>query len=597
MSALTAEHKEIKQALLAELRETARLAEESGMHTLSGDLLLHRIPKLSEERFSLVVLGEFNHGKSTFVNALLGAPVLPAGITPTTATINHLVYADAPYAKAILHDETVKTIDPRTLGDWVTIDGHNAAQVRHVEVGWPAEILKDRVTLVDTPGVNDINEQRAEITYNYIPRSDAVLFLLDGAQVLKQSERVFLEQRILRRSKDKLIFIIGKADLLAKDEQEETLRYVRANLSKIVDNPVIFMVSAKQALQGNLEPSGMQPLTAYLQRYLSDERGRVLLDNAAIDGMRLSGYLRQNLGIKRRSLQLSLEELETRIGRVRGELTGKQQTLRQVHQRVTAEADAIKAKVRLDLDEFTLAFAAALPEEIDRADAGDVRKFLQPFLQDTLKSFAEREGDHVSTLLERLAEEIIQITNENIQQAMSVVAAELGPADTQVELEVDSLKYDVGVFALGALGTGIFLFVNTFVGGLLTLAAPIIAVMVRGRIAAEIKTQAKEQAPEVVRRAATVIGPRFTQIVDDFAGRLSDFVTAAGDALHKGISEMLDRALSERRAHGLDVEARDRELVGQLDRLRDIDERLEELRQRLWTSSTASIDSPASSAS
>src|SRR5205085_6332378 len=126
-----------------------------------------------------------------------------------------------------------------------------------------------------------------------------------------------------------------------------------------------------------MEASGLGPLLAYLERYLSEERGRVLLDNASGDGLRLAGYLRQNLGIKRRSLQLSLEELEARINRVRGELLGKQQTLRQIHERIAAEGEAVKAKVRLDIDEFTSAFSAALPEEIERPDAADVRKYLQ----------------------------------------------------------------------------------------------------------------------------------------------------------------------------------------------------------------------------
>ena len=92
------------------------------------------------------------------------------------------------------------------------------------------------------------------------------------------------------------------------------------------------------------------------------------------------------------------------------------------------------------------------------------------------------------------------------------------------------------------------------------------------------------------------MAPRFIQIVDEFAGRLSDFVTSAGQALHKGISEMLDRALAERRTQGLDIEARDRELEAQLGRLREIEDRLTELRQRLWTSSSDSTGSPASSA-
>src|SRR5439155_20089803 len=155
-------------------------------------------------------------------------------------TINHPAYADAPAATAQLTDDTTQKIDPKKLGDWVTIEGKEASHVKYVEVGWPAEILKDKVTLVDTPGVNDINEQRAEITYSYIPRADAVLFLLDGAQVLKQSERAFLEQRILKRSKDKLIFVLGKVDLLTPEEREQALAYCRENLTKVVDEPVIF---------------------------------------------------------------------------------------------------------------------------------------------------------------------------------------------------------------------------------------------------------------------------------------------------------------------------------------------------------------------
>lgn len=593
MSALSAEHREIKDNLLSVLRDLAKLADDTGMHTLVGDLLLTRIPKLEEERFVLVVLGEFNHGKSTFVNALLGAPVLPAGITPTTATINHLVYSEKPHAKALLFDDTVKPIDlsqggaqaQRALADWVTIESQKSEKVRHVEVGWPAEILKDRVTLVDTPGVNDMNEARAEITYNYIPRADAVIFLLDGAQVLKQSERAFLEQRILRRSKDKLIFVIGKADLLSPEEREEAVSYCRRHLAPILENePALFLISAKQALSGHPEQSGIPPLVDYLQKYLSGQRGRVLLDNASGDGQRLASYLRQNLGIKRRSLELTLEELETRIARVQKELQGKQQTMRQLQSRITADSEAIKSHIRLDLEEFTRSFCAALPDEIDKAEATDVKKYLQLFLQDTLKTWAEQEGDRVAGQLERLAEEIIQITNENVQAAMQTLAAELGPADTRVELEVATLKYDLGVFALGALGTGIFLFVNTFVGGVLTLAAPIIAVLIHGRLADQVKSQAKEQAPEAVRSAAAAIGPRFSQIVDDFAGRLSDFVTAAGQALHRGISEMLDRALAERRAQGIDAAAREREISAQMESLAKLESRLEELRQRLWTS-------------
>jgi len=175
---------------------------------------------------------------------------------------------------------------------------------------------------------------------------------------------------------------------------------------------------------------------------------------------------------------------------------------------------------------------------------------------------------------------------------MALLARELGPAEAKVDLEVDTLKYDVGVFALGALGTGIFLFVNTLVGGLLTLAAPILAVVLKGRVSGELKAQAKKSLPEVMRKAADTVRPKFEQIIEDFQSRLADFVTAAGDALHKGIGEVLDRALAERRSQGVDTEARNSEIAAQLEKLGAVEANLQSLRERLWASSTDSIGSP-----
>src|SRR6476619_4675451 len=101
---------------------------------------------------------------------------------------------------------------------------------------------------------------------------------------------------------------------------------------------------------------------------------------------------------------------------------------------------------------------------------------------------------------------------------MAKVKSELGPAEARVDLEVDTLKYDVGVFALGALGTGIFLFVNTLVGGLLTLAAPILAVLIKERVSGAVKTQAKQSLEQVIERASNTVRPKFEQIIDEFQG-------------------------------------------------------------------------------
>jgi hypothetical protein len=211
-----------------------------------------------------------------------------------------------------------------------------------------------------------------------------------------------------------------------------------------------------------------------------------------------------------------------------------------------------------------------------------VKRYLPLFVQDKFKEWAEKEGERVAELLERLAEEIIALANENARQATSALADRLSPTDTRIDLEVDSFKYDVSVYAVGALGTTVLLFVNTLVGGLLTLAAPILAIVLQSKVSAEIKDQARKEAPDAVRRAAAALGPHFDQLVADFAKKLDDFVVQAGDKLYGGISELLDQALAERRATGSEIEPQKAAVEEQLGKLAALRERLTVLRQSLW---------------
>jgi small GTP-binding protein len=600
---------ERKAAIRATLETLAAAADEAGLATTARDIRETRIPKLDQERFSLVVLGEFNHGKSTFINALLGEAVLPTGITPTTAVLTHITQG-TPGATLVFETGQRRTIAAGTLADWLTVEGEEAetggkndsksggksngsnggsaesrAALHHVELTHPAAILANQLMIVDTPGVNDINEQRAEITYGYVPRADAAIFLLDATQILTASERQFLEERILRSARDRLVFVIAKADLVDQAELDEAVQFARKHLGAIVSEPAIFPVSARRALSGNADASGMPALVQHLRTTVDRERRQLLLDHALADASRLSSFIRQSLGMRRRSLQLPLPELEERIARSKERLQHGKKALSMAADTIAAETSALKARVRQDLADFAGELREALPAEIDKVDATDVRRYLSFFVQDTWKAWAEAEGERIAEELERLAEKVIQVANENVRDVAHDVSAELGPAETKIDISVDTLRYDVSVFALGALGTTIFLFVNGVVGGLLTAAAPVLAFILRGRVGQEIKNVAKEQAPLVVDRVAALLAPKLDEFIDSFAGRLSDFVAEAGDALARGIAEVLDRALRERLGHDAVVDAQPETVAIDAGErgLRAIDERIADIRQHLWT--------------
>ena len=576
-------HKSAKREIISRFEQLAEVAEGVGMTTLSRDIRTTRIPKLEAERFHLVVLGEFNHGKSTFVNALLGQEILPTGITPTTASINHVVWAANPTARVMLLTGESQYLDPNQLKDWVTVAGGHASEVSYVELGYPSDLLLNNVVLVDTPGVNDLNEQRAEVTYGYVPRADAVVFLLDAGQALKDSEREFLRSRVLENARDRLIFVLGKMDMLSSDEKVAVTDYVKKNLAAMMPDPVMFPLSARDWAKTKDPHSGMPELLAYLERFLARDRAQVILDNAAADAARTAAYVENNLGVRMHSYSLNIEELEERIQAVREQLDTSKRKLDELHVRIDADAESIKAQIGLDLEAFAKSFVQALPAQIDAVDANDVKAYLPQFIEDKFKEWAEIEGAKLAAMLEHLAEEVISITNENVAAAAATLAERLGPEDTQVEISVDSFKYDVGIYAVGALGTTVMLFVNALAGGLLTLAAPILAIVLKSKIAGDIRVQAKEKVPAAVLNAAEAMKPHFDKCIDDFGKRLSEFVSNAGNTLYKGISEILDRTMRERREVGGDVEAMKGVTAKQIQQIRATSSALKHLRETLWS--------------
>jgi small GTP-binding protein len=208
-----------------------------------------------DELFLLVIVGEFNAGKSAFINALVGSPVAQEGVTPTTAQINVLQYGET-------LDRTVKE---KSL---------------HV-ITAPAPILRD-IHIVDTPGTNAIIREHEAITSEFVPRSDLVLFVTSADRPFTETERAFLEQ--IRGWGKKVVLVINKIDILGgPSEVEEIQRFVADSARALLGfGPEIFPVSARLALKAKQgDPSqwaasGFEALEHYIASTL-DAPGRVHL--------------------------------------------------------------------------------------------------------------------------------------------------------------------------------------------------------------------------------------------------------------------------------------------------------------------------------
>lgn len=213
---------------------------------------------LQDDFYTVVVVGEFKRGKSTFINAILGDEILPVDVTPTTATINAVMFNEEKKLHVHKKDGKIEDLDLNyeNLNKYVASRKFDHSSINYLKIGMPADILKNNVVLIDTPGVDDLNKQRVDVTYNFIPRADAVIFLLDSTNAVRRTEKEFLENNILKEGIDKILFVANFIDEIDEDEDvEEVIEDISNRLSNILKmGPVkVLPVSAREALDGIID--------------------------------------------------------------------------------------------------------------------------------------------------------------------------------------------------------------------------------------------------------------------------------------------------------------------------------------------------------
>lgn len=391
----------------------------------------------------LAILGEFNAGKSTLVNAFVGADVAPMGILPTTATLNVLRGGAERRVRVVRKDGTTRE------GTWEDVKGLLAeaeargALIDHVEIVFPSELL-ERVWVLDTPGSNAPNPDHEALANEAMRRADAALWVFDAGQAGKATEGRILAN--VKASKRTVIAALNKVDRLRPEQLDEVKAVLAREMPEVGPDPVT--LSAKKALKARvngdsdaLAASGFPALVERLERDIFS-RSRLLKRRACAGRLLelLSDALATEVGVNAEfeSRFAALEAAGQRLGTATGPALSA----------IDAAIDSLEAAQRKAFTDAAAEVLSFVRPRTSRfashgADPED-RAFLAEIIQNRLEQALESIGAELRASFAEILQGALISTESELILAARIDAA-MGPALASFG------GFQSGLFAGGAL--------------------------------------------------------------------------------------------------------------------------------------------------
>jgi GTP-binding protein EngB required for normal cell division len=386
-----------------------------------GEQLSELSTRLKTENLRVLVMGEFNSGKSTFVNSLLGARILPDSVLPATAVITEVRYADESGKRITLFPKPGKweagdkpfNIGLSDFQKYTSIqhrDGSIAPNpFARAEVYWPLIFCRDQVELVDSPGLND-PDNHDEITLTYAPSADAIIYCMSCDRAYTKLDSVTINM-LRNQGYTSILFVLTKFDRVQEsamingsNEDEEFRKVMVDKLRDKTDlgEGGVFFVDSLHGLiartKGNseaLNASGIPNVERRMESYIVQQKGKAKLMKA-IYGIRGGNSLAAQTLDERLALSsVSLEELERKY-REAGEplknLTARGELIcAQVDSGLKDTLRKVEAAVRL--------FVIGCPDKIDSWVEGYKPEAAISFnplkLKESVKAIADEYINHI----------------------------------------------------------------------------------------------------------------------------------------------------------------------------------------------------------
>lgn len=307
---LRRKQREVLTATLDTLGKVDGLSEEQLAQ--ARDALFH-----TDHPYLCVLVGAFNTGKSSLINALIGAPVLSVGATPTTNRIAILRYGEA--------------LQTLSGGDYDTLF-------------YPSPLLQ-RLSFVDTPGLDSVFRSHAEVTRAFLHRADLVLLVMLATQAMSASSLSDIQK--LRAYGKRLIVVVNQIDLIEPSEREAVRAFViEQGKLTLGESPQVWLTSAKWASEATRslprdedkwQASGFAQLEAYFEQALSDaERVRQKLETP----QHIMRNVMSAANAQVAAQQSALAEYRRSAANVRGQIEASIREQEETARAIAAEIDA-----------------------------------------------------------------------------------------------------------------------------------------------------------------------------------------------------------------------------------------------------------------
>ncbi|MCM3729125.1 dynamin family protein [Neobacillus cucumis] len=429
----TAEKEKLKQKTdhLLQLVKTA-LPDSSQLKSLS-----ELQEDLADDYYSIIVLGEFKHGKSTFVNALLGQDIMPRNVTPTTATINAVFHSKKPEVQILKMNGEIekRELSVTVLNDYTASSDFDPAEINYLKLFMESRLLENRVVLIDTPGLNDLNQQRSDITYQFLPRADVVIFItsMDGA--LRSTEEAFIKNTLQKNGFEKLMIAANFLDRIDEEEIDDAVDFIERRAENILgEKTKIFPLSSKDALEARLrgdqellEYSGLLEIEAEIKkRIVSGNRSQEKLVRFQTRLWIIAESLRAEIELAEHLSEETLEQLVEQVQLV-SEWLSKQPILQNQLQNYIYECESeIQFIVRKSLNFFGSRMREDIENRIRLFQGSDIKSLVETQIPILIRShfnqWIDQYNDHIHELLQKLAKEVSHGLSQSFKQTIKIKA-------------------------------------------------------------------------------------------------------------------------------------------------------------------------------